>query len=130
MARRKRKMGKAGCEEKDATPDVETVAKAKVGGILEFTFGDEYYDKMRVTRLEPDRRVEWECIQGHHEWVGTTFVFDLEEKEGTTTLRFTHGNWRAATDFFARCNYHWGYYMHSLKRYCQTDKGTPYPESG
>jgi uncharacterized protein YndB with AHSA1/START domain len=105
---------------------LETVAEPKVGGILELTFGDKYYDKMRVTGLEPNRRVEWECIQGHEEWVGTTFVFDLEEKDGTTALRFTQGNWRAATDFFALCNTTWGYYMQSIKEYCETGTGKPF----
>jgi uncharacterized protein YndB with AHSA1/START domain len=104
----------------------ETVAQPKVGAILEFTFGDEYHDKMRVTDLAPNRRVEWECIEGHEEWVGTRFTFDLEEKDGATVVRFAHTDWAAATDFYALCNTTWGYYMLSLKTYCETGKGTPF----
>ena len=108
----------------------ETVAEAKVGGILEFRFGHEYHNKMRVTNLVPNRRAEWECIADEKQWIGTKFTFDLEEQGGKTILRFSHYDWREATDFFAKCNYHWGYYMHSLKQYCETGQGTPYPQSG
>ena len=104
----------------------ETVAEPVVGAIIEFRFGERYHDKMRVNRLQPNRRVEWECIEDDDEWVGTTFVFDLEEREGRTVLRFTHGNWREATDFFASCNFHWGHYLRSLKQYCETGLGQPF----
>jgi hypothetical protein len=81
---------------------------------------------MKVTRLEPDRAVEWQCLDGDDEWIGTTFWFHLEEKDGRTTLRFTHGRWRESTDFLASCNYQWGSYMRSLKRYCETGEGSPF----
>ena len=42
----------------------EALAEAKVGGVLEFKFGDEYHNKMRITQLVPDKRVEWECCEG------------------------------------------------------------------
>ena len=104
----------------------DTVAKPIVGSIAGFRFGDRYHNTMRVENLEPDSRVEWTCLDGDPEWVGTTFVFDLESREGSTVLRFTHGNWREATDFFAACNYNWGFYMRSLKSYCETGKGQPF----
>lgn len=77
-----------------------------VGSVAEFRFGDRYHNAMRIVRLEENRRVEWECLEGDDEWVGTTLVFSLESKNGQTILRFSHGNWRAATDFFASCNFH------------------------
>jgi len=59
----------------------------------------------------------------------TKFVFDLEPFEGATRLRFTHGGWREATDFFASCNFRWGFYMQSLKEYCEDGRGTSFQES-
>ena len=106
----------------------ETVAGFKVGSILEFKFGDKYHNKMRLTKLEENRRVEWECFEGDKEWVGTTFTFDLEAKDGKTVLRFSQDGWRAGTDFYALCNTTWAFYMQSLKSYCETGKGTPFPE--
>ena len=106
----------------------ETVAAPEVGGILEFKFGDKYHNKMRVTKLEENRRIEWECFEGDQEWVGTTFTFDLDDKTGQTVLRFSQDGWRAATDFYALCNTTWAFYMQSLKSYCETGTGTPFPE--
>jgi uncharacterized protein YndB with AHSA1/START domain len=42
-----------------------------------------------------------------------------------TRPRFTHGGWRAETDFLASCDYHWGHHMRSLKQYCEVGRGEP-----
>jgi uncharacterized protein YndB with AHSA1/START domain len=107
----------------------QTTATAKEEAVIEFRFGDRYHDKMKVVNLESNKRVEWLCIHGESEWIDTTFVFDLESNGNQTILRFTHGNWRESTDFFASCNYHWGYYLRSLKLLLETGKGTPFQES-
>jgi len=83
---------------------------------------------MRIDGLEQDSRVEWACLDGDPSWVETTIVFDLENREGSTVLRFSHANWREMTDFFAACNYQWGFYMRSLKSYCETGKGQPFSQ--
>jgi uncharacterized protein YndB with AHSA1/START domain len=106
----------------------DTKAIPEEGAILEFNFGERYHNEMKVVRLQPDQKVEWICLVGDSEWIDTTFVFDLELNKDKTILRFIHGNWRERTDFFASCNYHWGYYMQSLKLYCETGKGTPFTE--
>jgi uncharacterized protein YndB with AHSA1/START domain len=106
----------------------ETTIDDQVGGFAEFRFGDRYYNKMEITRLEPGRLVEWKCLEGDPEWIGTTLVFDLESADGATRLRFGHNDWRDETDFFANCNFHWGFYMQSLKEFCETGEGTPYQD--
>lgn len=102
----------------------ETTAKPETGFVNVFVFG-KYRNEMKVTRLEPNRKVEWKCIDSVEEWIGTTLSFELEEKSGNTLLRFTHGDWRAATDFFAACTYDWALFMKSLKSLCETGKGEP-----
>lgn len=104
----------------------QTRAEPKVGSIAEFAFGEKYLNRMKITGLVPDKKVTWECIHGDKEWIGTRFVFDLEERDGKTVTRFAHTNWNEATDLYALCNYHWGRYMTSLKSYCETGKGTPF----
>jgi len=101
-------------------------AMPEVDSIAEFRFGDRYHNKMRIKQLIPDKLIQWECEAGDDEWIGTTFIFDLEEKNDATTLRFTHGKWRNDSDFFASCNYHWGHYMKSLKSYCESGQGEPF----
>ena len=104
----------------------DTIAKPEINSIAEFKFGKKYHNKMRITELIPNKKVTWKCEQADPEWVGTTLVFDLKDIGDQTILRFAHKNWKETTDFFANCNYHWGWYMTSLKNYCETGKGTPY----
>ena len=105
---------------------VEAKADERVGGTAEFIFGERYYNKMKITNLLNSKKVEWKCLEGDKEWIGTTFLFDLEEKDGSTILRFSQNDWKEETDFFASCNYNWGYYLISLKQYCETGEGTPF----
>ncbi|UCH64381.1 MAG: SRPBCC domain-containing protein [Ignavibacterium sp.] len=105
---------------------LDTIINEKVGGVAEFIFGERYHNKMKITELEPNKRVEWKCFQGDKEWIATTFEFDIEARDDNTILRFTHGNWKEETDFFAHCNYQWGYYLRSLVSYCEKGEGTPF----
>jgi hypothetical protein len=29
-------------------------------------------------------------------------------------------------DFYANCNFHWGFYLQSLKDFCESGKGKPF----
>ena len=103
----------------------KTTAKAEVGSISEFKFGNEYYNKMLIISLNPFTKVEWKCVDGDREWIDTLISFELEPQQDKTILRFSQKNWKAETDFFASCNYNWGRYMISLKNYCETGTGAP-----
>ncbi|MCG6912560.1 SRPBCC domain-containing protein [bacterium BMS3Abin03] len=104
----------------------QTEIGSKIGDINIFNFGTRYHNEMSIADLQPNKRVEWKCIVGDKEWIGTNFVFELEEKDKDTILRFSHYNWNEETDFFASCNYQWAYYLGSLKQYCETGIGTPF----
>jgi len=103
-------------------------AKPEIGSLADFQFGEKWHDVMEVVHLQPNRLVEWKCVESPDEWIKTRIVFTMEEHDGKTLVRFGHEGWRDETDFFAHCNYHWGYYMHSLKLYCETGKGMPFPK--
>ena len=102
----------------------QTIAKPEVGFVNIFTFGI-FRNEMKVIILNPNKKVEWKCINSIEEWIDTNISFDLEEKEGHTLLRFTQSGWRAVTETFAGCNYDWGRFMTSLKLFCETGTGTP-----
>jgi uncharacterized protein YndB with AHSA1/START domain len=102
----------------------QTIAKPEVGFVNIFTFGT-FRNEMKVTMLNPNKKVEWHCINSLEEWIGTKISFDLEEKNGRTILRFAHSGWKAVTDIFAGCNYDWGRFMTSLKSFCEKGTGTP-----
>lgn len=102
----------------------QTTAKPEIGFVNIFTFG-QFRNEMKVTDLTPNKRAAWECINSIEEWIGTSISFELEERNGNTLLRFTHGGWRAVTDTFAGCNYDWGRFIKSLKSFCETGTGEP-----
>jgi len=106
----------------------ETIAQPQTDFINEFRFGDHPPKKMRVTSLQPNQSVAWHCEEAEEEWVNTNFSFNLETKEDKTVLRFTHTDWREATEYYEVCNYHWAYFLHSLKKLCETGTGHPFPD--
>ena len=97
----------------------------KVGGDVHFDFGDRYKNTFRVKYLDPDHRAVFQCIESVPEWIDTSIDIRLSLSENGTTVRFTHSGYSEADDFFAHCNYSWGYYLKSLKDLCEKGEGTP-----
>ena len=108
----------------------QTDIVSEIGGSAEFRFGDKYYIQMEITELIPDEKVSWICRVGDEQWVGTEFHFEISEENGDTLLRFGHINWTDQTEFFGHCNFQWGRYLMSLKKYCETGKGEPFEHNG
>lgn len=106
----------------------ETTGDSNEGGTIDIRFGDEFFNTMKVTQLKPDSSVSWECIDGHDDWKGTTLKFKLESASAVTRVRFAHEGWKNTDDFYAKCTYGWGWYIESLKQYCETGKGKPFEE--
>lgn len=104
-------------------------AKPQTGSVAEFGFENHtLVTRMEVVQISP-RRVEWKCIGGPDEWIGTTVTFELEPSDGQTILRFAQRGWKEASDFYAHCNTKWGYFLASLKSLLEKGQGTPEPES-
>jgi hypothetical protein len=104
---------------------------------------------MQVSQFIPFELIQWHCIHGADEWVGTTISFklypgsktflltehpeaagqaeQLQSDNGGTLLVFEHDNWKDYTPMYAECNYTWGQFLRSLKLYCETGKGRPWP---
>ena len=78
--------------------------------------------------LDPEGQVEWNCVEGADEWVGTKLDFDLTHKDDETVVLFTHADWRDPSEFMAHCSARWAYFLLSLKSLVETGKGTPFPE--
>ena len=77
-----------------------------------------FFSKSTVYRLQPGKRssqeIVWQCDSGK-EWEGTGISFRTEANDGSTLLRFIHGNWKKETDYFVLCNTTWGELMYRLK---------------
>lgn len=125
-------------------------AKAELNSIVRFPFGADYFKEMKVTVLEPYTNVKWICITGAEEWIGTTISFRLQSGDKETLLHaypemsdqlrqgrntrhgtvliFSHDEWKEETPMFAECNYTWAQFLRSLKLFCETGKGHPWPD--
>jgi uncharacterized protein YndB with AHSA1/START domain len=87
-----------------------------VGGKLSFFFANrEPSAVMEVVELSPDDRVQWRCVEGPPEWVGTTVTFDLKDSSGETVVLFTHANWREPIEFMHHCSTKWATFLIGLR---------------
>lgn len=125
----------------------EATAQPEVNTIARFPFGPSYFKEMKITQLVPPKLVAWLCIHGDEQWVGTRLSFQLApydrlsgasaaeisgqlEQSRTdtgTVLTFHHDDWKDYTAMFAECSYTWGQFLRSLKLYCETGVGAPWP---
>jgi uncharacterized protein YndB with AHSA1/START domain len=97
------------------------------GGIIRFTFAGDFHPHMKQVHLEPGRSVEWLCVSGHANWQDNKFTFVLEERKGDTFLLFTQDYARELSDeVYGTYNFNWGYYLNSLKLFCEKGAGTPF----
>jgi uncharacterized protein YndB with AHSA1/START domain len=108
------------------TQDVR--GEPQVGGKLDFYFGmPQPGCVMEVADLAPDSHVEWRCVEGPAEWVGTTVTFDLRSADDETVVLFTHGGWPEPGEFLHHCSTKWGYFLLGLKSGLEGGNATPFP---
>ncbi|MQA67193.1 MAG: SRPBCC domain-containing protein [Alphaproteobacteria bacterium] len=105
----------------------DTKGASKVGGVIQFRFGDHGGFDMKVIELEPARRVLWQVVDGPQEWIGTNVAFDLRQDDDFTIVLFKHQGWKAPTESMHHCSTKWGTFLMSLKSLVETGKGAPYP---
>jgi uncharacterized protein YndB with AHSA1/START domain len=123
-------------------------AEAVLRSVARFPFGDGYFKEMEITALKPNELVQWNCMKGDDQWIGTNLTFSLlsgsketllvshpemrgqleqlETKNGTLLL-FQHDGWKDYTLMFAECSHTWGQFLRSLKLLCETGVGHPWP---
>jgi uncharacterized protein YndB with AHSA1/START domain len=99
---------------------------SRVGGVLEFWFGDSCH-KFEVVDLQPGKLVRWKYREGFEEWAGTEVAFSLNADEKQCYVHFSHSNWRMDSGSFSFCSTKWAVFMLSLKDFLEKDKGQPYP---
>ena len=100
---------------------------AEVGSLFLFTFGGPFNPQLRITRIEPRSRLVWEGVSGHDAWGSTTIEFSLDPIDNGTMVRFWHQmGLELPEDAVASANFNWGYYLDSLRLFCETGEGKPY----
>jgi len=82
---------------------------------------------MQVVTQDPAKKVQWKCVKGPEEWIGTTITFDLKQENEFTIVLFGHRNWQESSEFTAHCNTKWAVFLLSLKELLETGNGKPAP---
>jgi len=103
-----------------------TIGAKKENDIFYFTFNGDYTKSFKIINVIENEKVEWECIAGHDDWVGTKIEIKLIKKNDSTDVSFKHYKWQTQSEHYAICNYHWGLYMKSLKNLIENGEGTPH----
>ena len=97
------------------------------GGLIHFTFAGDFNPVMEIADAQPAARIVWRCVGGHEPWANNTFRFELVEHDAGTRLRF----WQDYAielddDAYGTYNFNWGYYLESLRVFCETGSGKPF----
>ena len=105
----------------------DTRGDGKVGGVLQFRFGEGGFD-MKVLELKPAARVVWQVVDGPDEWLGTMISFDLKQTGDWTIVLFKHQGWKEPVEFMHHCSTKWAVFLLSLKSLLETCEGAPWPD--
>jgi uncharacterized protein YndB with AHSA1/START domain len=101
---------------------VNNNAKPEAGSIYRISFGGDYYKDIKVSELVPNKKLVWDILEAHPEWLNTKVTFDISMGKDSAELRFSHSGWREYTDMFAQCSYHWAIYLGNLKAFAEKNK--------
>ena len=99
-------------------------SEGTLGSISTFRFKSGAFNKMKIRLLE-STKIQWECVDGHAEWIGTHVMFKLRQDDERVKVCFSHYGWRKQTEYVGECSFHWAYYLMSLQQYCESGLGTP-----
>jgi hypothetical protein len=111
-------------------------ATDQVGAEFDYSFQDIHRCRIRVTELEPGRKVTWHVLDNYlnfigdqAEWKDTKIVFEIIDKDGRAEVRFTHVGLVPQYECYDVCSNAWGGYISgSLRDLINTGEGQPNPK--
>ncbi len=109
---------------------------SEVGTVFTTRFG-ETYNHIKVAKLIPNKRVEWDILEHYHandalnrndEWTGTRILWNLTDMEANRTrLDFTHDGLIESMQCWEICEAGWDFFLlESLKPYLEEGEGQPF----
>ena len=105
----------------------------------EFTYHykDIHVAKMKLIEVIPGKKVVWLVIDNHfnftkdiNEWKGNTIIFEIDQKDNKTQLKFTQVGLVPQYECYDICRDAWSNYIkNSLRNLITTGKGQPNPKN-
>lgn len=80
----------------------------------------------KIITMKPNQCVEWECVKGPGDSVGTKVWFNLAKaQDGSIIVECAHQGWPGTDGNFKKCNTLWGTLLFHLKQFAETGKAKP-----
>jgi len=108
-----------------------TGSAANQGDTFTVTMGGDSFFNFTVTELIPGKKVVWLVTDCHmpwytdkKEWANNKMIFDLNDRNGTTDLTFTHEGLTPQVECYGDCAPGWTHWIKtSLFSYLTTGEG-------
>jgi len=107
----------------------EISGESSIDQLINFKFGTIEFI-VKVTALEVNKKIVWECVDTTMPFVGHTYTFELDESDGKTRILLTVLGFEEQNDMYANMNFSWGKYLESLRQYCQKGLSEAFGSSG
>ena len=107
----------------------EISGESSIDQLINFKFGTIEFI-VKVTALEVNKKIVWECVDTTMPFVGHTYTFDLDESDAKTRILLTVLGFEEQNDTYANMNFSWGKYLESLRQYCQKGLSEAFGSSG
>jgi uncharacterized protein YndB with AHSA1/START domain len=103
------------------------------GAVFYYHYNDAHQCTIKITELTPGKKVAWHVLyntlnftKNNTELTDTDVVFDIEEKDGETEVRFTHVGLTPALECYDACSGGWsGFVTESLRDLIVSGQGQP-----
>lgn len=110
-------------------------SSSEAGNLFTIRFGDQIHKTMRVKELIHKTKIVWSVedslialpeLKNQTEWIGTTIVWEMEQKENSSVLMLTHIGLNPDIECYEICSNGWRQFLGSLTKFLETGEGTPY----
>lgn len=107
----------------------------KADDVFTIRFGENIHKTMRMKELIPNSKATWSVedslialpeLKNQTEWIGTTIVWEIAQKENSTEIKLTHIGLHKAVECYDICSGGWIQFTNSLKQFLETGKGNPF----
>jgi uncharacterized protein YndB with AHSA1/START domain len=103
-----------------------TEGSVGVGGVLQFESAGNPKFRWEITRLDAPKHLEWKCVEGPGDSVGTMVRYDLSDTtDGRILVELAHSGWPGTHGNYRKCNTLWGILLHHLKMHAETGRRDP-----
>jgi hypothetical protein len=112
----------------EAVFDALTAGRLVEGETADLLVGDDQLT-VRVDLLERPEIVQWECVEGPREWVGTSVALRIEARppgaagndsdQMVSIVRLWHGGWLYEDGLLPRASFQWAMVLDGLRKHIE-----------